>query len=82
MLRAWTLRAMSGIRVHGVVPLVSMALKKCAIDPSPYVRRCAANAIPKLYDLEREEPDTAHASFTFPASDQNLLAGVLVKIVI
>lgn len=59
LVRAWALRAMSGIRVHVVAPLVLMAVNKCARDPSPYVRRCAANAIPKLYDLEREEHDTA-----------------------
>lgn len=59
LVRAWALRAMSGIRVHVVAPLVLMAVNKCARDPSPYVRRCAANAIPKLYDLEQEEHDTA-----------------------
>lgn len=59
LVRAWALRAMSGIRVHVVAPLVLMAVNKGARDPSPYVRRCAANAIPKLYDLERDEHDTA-----------------------
>eukprot|EP01018_Ginkgo_biloba_P021382 Gb_19472 [translate_table: standard] len=59
LVRAWALRAMSGIRVHVVAPLVLMAVIKCARDPSPYVRRCAANAIPKLYDLDREQHNTA-----------------------
>lgn len=32
-----------------------MAVQKCAKDPSPYVRRCSANAIPKLHALDREQ---------------------------
>ncbi|GLJ04692.1 hypothetical protein SUGI_0001410 [Cryptomeria japonica] len=59
LVRAWALRAMSGIHVHVVAPLVLMAVTKCSRDPSPYVRRCAANAIPKLYDLDREQNNNA-----------------------
>lgn len=55
LVRAWALRAMCGIRVHVVAPLMMMAVQKCAKDPSPYVRRCAANAIPKLYALNKEQ---------------------------
>ncbi|MCO5586355.1 hypothetical protein L7F22_040295 [Adiantum nelumboides] len=51
LVRAWALRAMCGIRVHVVAPLMIMAVQKCAKDPSSYVRRSAANAIPKLYAL-------------------------------
>ncbi|KAI5055018.1 hypothetical protein GOP47_0030163 [Adiantum capillus-veneris] len=55
LVRAWALRAMCGIRVHVVAPLMIMAVQKCAKDPSPYVRRSAANAIPKLYVLNPEQ---------------------------
>lgn len=55
LVRAWALRAMCGIRVHVVAPLMMMAIQKCAKDPSPYVRRCAANAIPKLHALHKEQ---------------------------
>ncbi|KAL3691864.1 hypothetical protein R1sor_005515 [Riccia sorocarpa] len=55
LVRAWSLRALSGIRVRVVVPLVVMAVNKCARDPSPYVRRCAAHAIPKVFSLDREQ---------------------------
>ncbi|KAL2622194.1 hypothetical protein R1flu_002399 [Riccia fluitans] len=55
LVRAWSLRAMSGIRVRVVLPLVVMAVNKCARDPSPYVRRCAAHAIPKVFALDREQ---------------------------
>ncbi|KAI6668976.1 hypothetical protein NL676_003861 [Syzygium grande] len=46
---------MAGIRLHVVAPLVLVAVNKCARDPSVYVRKCAANALPKLFDLRIEE---------------------------
>ncbi|XP_058109641.1 AP3-complex subunit beta-A isoform X2 [Magnolia sinica] len=46
---------MAGIRLHVIAPLVLVAVTKCSRDPSPYVRKCAANALPKLYDLHQEE---------------------------
>ena len=54
LVRAWSLRAMSGIRVRVVIPLVVMALTKCSRDPSPYVRRCSAHGLPKIYAIERD----------------------------
>jgi AP-3 complex subunit beta len=58
LVRAWALRAMAGIRLHVVAPLVLAAVGKCARDPSVYVRKCAANALPKLHDLRMEENAT------------------------
>ncbi|KAI5434445.1 AP3-complex subunit beta-A [Lathyrus oleraceus] len=58
LVRAWALRAMAGIRLHAIASLVLVAVGKCARDPSVYVRKCAANALPKLHDLRMEE----HAS--------------------
>ncbi|CAM0885563.1 unnamed protein product [Alopecurus aequalis] len=55
LVRAWALRTMAGIRLHVVAPLVLVAVKKCARDPSPYVRKCAAYALCKLYDLLPDE---------------------------
>ncbi|KAJ3231214.1 AP-3 complex subunit beta-2 [Chytriomyces hyalinus] len=52
MIRAMALRVMSSIKVEMIAPLIMMALKKCAGDMSPYVRKAAANAIPKLYSLD------------------------------
>ncbi|CAL4934926.1 unnamed protein product [Urochloa decumbens] len=51
LVRAWALRTMAGIRLHVVAPLVLVAVKKCARDPSAYVRKCAAYALCKLCDL-------------------------------
>ncbi|CAL9122521.1 unnamed protein product [Musa acuminata var. zebrina] len=59
LVRAWALRAMAGIRLHAVAPLVLAAISKCARDPSAYVRKCAAYALPKLYDLHHDEDSTA-----------------------
>ncbi|KAF7831069.1 AP3-complex subunit beta-A [Senna tora] len=59
LVRAWALRAMAGIRLHVIAPLVLVAVGKCARDPSVYVRKCAANALPKLHDLRLEEHTSA-----------------------
>uniref|UniRef100_A0A5B6ZNG9 AP-3 complex subunit beta n=1 Tax=Davidia involucrata TaxID=16924 RepID=A0A5B6ZNG9_DAVIN len=59
LVRAWALRAMAGIRLHVISPLVLVAVGKCARDPSVYVRKCAANALPKLHDLRQEENTTS-----------------------
>lgn len=50
---------MAGIRLHVVAPLVIVAIGKCARDPSPYVRKCAAHALTKLHDLHLEENTSA-----------------------
>ena len=63
LVRAWALRTMAGIRLHVVAPLVLVAVKKCARDPSPYVRKCAAYALCKLYDLLPEENTTLEISY-------------------
>ncbi|KAG8079178.1 hypothetical protein GUJ93_ZPchr0007g3687 [Zizania palustris] len=55
LVRAWALRTMAGIRLHVVAPLVLVAVKKCARDPSAYVRKCTAYALCKLQDLIPEE---------------------------
>ncbi|XP_022956635.1 AP3-complex subunit beta-A-like isoform X1 [Cucurbita moschata] len=59
LVRAWALRTMAGIRLHDIAPLALVAVRKCARDPSVYVRKCAANALPKLHDLRLEENATA-----------------------
>ncbi|CAG8459860.1 7655_t:CDS:2 [Paraglomus occultum] len=49
IIRAMALRVMSGIRVPMIGPIVLLAIKKCIVDLSPYVRKTAAHAIPKCY---------------------------------
>ncbi|KAL8137462.1 hypothetical protein V2J09_003463 [Rumex salicifolius] len=59
LVRAWALRTMAGIRLHVISPIVLVAVGKCARDPSVYVRKCAANALPKINDLHIEENASA-----------------------
>jgi len=51
LIRASALRVLSSIRVTMIVPIVMLAIKDSAADMSPYVRKTAAHAIPKLYRL-------------------------------
>ncbi|KAF5373098.1 hypothetical protein D9758_001497 [Tetrapyrgos nigripes] len=52
LIRAMALRVLSGIRVPMIGSIVVLAIKKCAADVSPYVRKVAALAIPKCYELD------------------------------
>ncbi|PIL29871.1 hypothetical protein GSI_08078 [Ganoderma sinense ZZ0214-1] len=52
LIRAMALRVLSGIKVPMIGSIVMLAIKKCAADISPYVRKAAALAIPKLYHLD------------------------------
>jgi AP-3 complex subunit beta len=55
IIRAMALRVMSGIRVPVISPIVLLGIKKCITDPSPYVRKTAAHAIPKCYRYKKFE---------------------------
>ncbi|KAG9095585.1 AP-3 complex subunit beta [Ceratobasidium sp. 370] len=55
LIRAMALRVLSAIGVPMTGNVVAMGIKKCAADPSPYVRKAAALAISKCYAL-----DTSH----------------------
>jgi len=56
-IRALALRVMSSIRIHATVPIVILAIKKCALDPSVYVRKAAAHAVPKVHQLDHTVAD-------------------------
>lgn len=49
LIRASALRVLSSIRVTIIVPIMMLAIREAASDMSPYVRKTAAHAIPKLY---------------------------------
>lgn len=57
LIRASALRVLSSIRVSMIVPIVMLAIKDSASDMSPYVRKTAAHAIPKLYSLDHEQKE-------------------------
>lgn len=50
LIRAMALRVLSGIRVPMIGNIVVLAIKKCAADVSPYVRKTAGLAIPRCYE--------------------------------
>ena len=49
LIRAMALRVLSGIKVPMIGSIVVLAIKKCASDISPYVRKAAAMAIHQAY---------------------------------
>jgi len=51
-MRANALRCMSNIRVKEIAQLIVLAVQKAAKDMSPYVRKAAAFAIPKIMRLD------------------------------
>ncbi|XP_058850921.1 AP-3 complex subunit beta-2-like isoform X10 [Acipenser ruthenus] len=57
LIRASALRVLSSIRVTIIVPIMMLAIKEAASDMSPYVRKTAAHAIPKLYSLDPDQKD-------------------------
>ena len=48
LIRALALRVLSSIRINDILQIQILAVQKCASDTSPYVRKCASNALAKL----------------------------------
>jgi hypothetical protein len=57
LIRGLALRVMTSIRVLDIIQIQLLAVRKCATDSSPYVRKCAANAIPKIFSLDPGQID-------------------------
>ncbi|KIJ66764.1 hypothetical protein HYDPIDRAFT_174147 [Hydnomerulius pinastri MD-312] len=58
LIRAMALRVLSGIKVPNIGSIVVLAIKKCAADLSPYVRKAASLAIPKTFQLDSSQQPT------------------------
>ncbi|KAI6037663.1 adaptin N terminal region-domain-containing protein, partial [Pisolithus marmoratus] len=58
LIRAMALRVLSGIKVPMIGHIVILAIKKCAADLSPHVRKAAALAIPKAHRLDPSQQPT------------------------
>ena len=54
-IRGLALRVMTSIRVPDIIQIQLLAVRKCASDSSPYVRRCAATALPKIHALDPQQ---------------------------
>ena len=57
LIRASALRVLSSIRVPVIVPIVMLSIRDSAVDMSPFVRKTAAHAIPKLYSLDPDQKE-------------------------
>lgn len=57
LIRASALRVLSSIRVPMIAPIVMLAIRDSSADMSPYVRKTAAHAIPKLYSLDPDQKE-------------------------
>ncbi|XP_012282049.1 AP-3 complex subunit beta-1 [Orussus abietinus] len=73
LIRASALRVLSSIRVSMIVPIVMLAIKDSASDMSPYVRKTAAHAIPKLYSLDPDQKEELIAVLEKLLSDKTTL---------
>lgn len=49
LIRALALRVLTSIRLADILQIQILGVQKCAQDKSPYVRKCAANALAKLF---------------------------------
>ncbi|ODA77866.1 hypothetical protein RJ55_06468 [Drechmeria coniospora] len=77
--RALALKTMSGIRVPVISQIVSLAIKKGAVDMSPNVRKAAALAIPKCYRLDPSQaPQLVEHLSTLLGDKQHSVAGAAV----
>lgn len=74
LVRANALRTMSSIRVRIIAQLVGLAVKQASTDSSPYVRKAAAHAVPKLvryvylflpFKHTKRVPNSPNADFEF-----------------
>ncbi|CAM9172440.1 unnamed protein product, partial [Ectocarpus fasciculatus] len=57
LIRGLALRVMTSIRVADIIQLQLLAVRKCAVDGSPYVRRCAAVALAKIHVLDPSQDE-------------------------
>ncbi|KAG4069762.1 hypothetical protein HA402_003203 [Bradysia odoriphaga] len=73
LIRAGALRVLSSIRVSMIVPIVMLAIRDSASDMSPYVRKTAAHAIPKLFSLDAEQKDELISVIEKLLSDRSTL---------
>ncbi|CAH0478516.1 unnamed protein product [Peronospora belbahrii] len=57
LIRALALRVMTSIRVRDILQIQLIAIRKCAADESAYVRKCATNAISKVFVVDPAQKD-------------------------
>jgi AP-3 complex subunit beta len=79
LIRALALRVMSSIRVPMIAGLQVLAVKKCASDTSPYVRKTAALAIAKCHRLDEDQlPNLVEIISTLLGDRSTMVLGAAV----
>ena len=73
LIRASALRVLSSIRVPVIVPIVMLAIRDSAVDMSPFVRKTAAHAIPKLYNIDPDQKEELVAMIEKLLADRTTL---------
>lgn len=71
LIRAMALRVLSSIKVAMVAPIVIMAVTKASRDPNLYVRKIAALAIPKCYQIDSSQLDSLQEVLATLLSDRS-----------
>ncbi|KAK9370287.1 adaptin N terminal region-domain-containing protein [Lipomyces kononenkoae] len=57
-IRAMAIKVLSGIKVPSIAPIVLLSIRKAIVDMSSIVRRAAAVAIGKAYELDKSNLET------------------------
>ena len=73
LLRSLALRVMCSIRIRDIIQLQMLAVSTCARDSSPYVRKTAAYALPKLYRLDPDQKGPIIEILTLLIGDKSTL---------
>lgn len=55
LIRGLALRVMTSIRNPDIIQIQMLAVRNCANDMSPYVRKCAATALTKIFHLDSDQ---------------------------
>jgi AP-3 complex subunit beta len=53
LIRALALRVLTSIRVLDIIQIQMITVKKCSRDNSPYVRKAAAHAVTKIWQMDK-----------------------------
>lgn len=72
-IRALALRVMTSIRVRLITQILLMSVKKASTDVSPYVRKAAALAVPKICALDHDTKDELKEVIAKLLEDHNTL---------
>ena len=71
VIRATALQSITSLRVRDIAQLMVIAVSKAVKDTSPYIRKAAALAIPKIYNLDERRFDECVSLVVQMLEDKN-----------